>query len=123
MCYVPEAPAPGKATAHVAMATDPLSISQVLRAAGFGEEQANVLATQIAARRDDLVTGQDLALAFAERERKIDRLDSRIDHLDSRIDQMEPRLLLKLGAGMVAGFALMLTAMGISVAVLLNQLG
>ena len=98
------------------MALDTLSISKELRAAGFSEEQADTLATQIAARSDDLVTRQDLALAVAELARKI-------DHVDSRIDQIEPRLLLKLGAGMVAGFALMLTAMGISVAVLLNQLG
>ena len=91
------------------MALDTLSISKELRAAGFSEEQADALATQIAARPDDLVTRQDLALAVAELERKIDRI--------------EPRLLLKLGACMVAGFALMLTAMGISVAVLLNQLG
>ena len=98
------------------MALDTLSISKELRAAGFSEEQADALATQIAARWGDLVTRQDLALAVAELARKI-------DHVDSRIDQIEPRLLLKLGAGMVAGFALMLTAMGISVAVLLNQLG
>ena len=98
------------------MALDTLSISKELRAAGFSEEQAEVLATQIAAQPDELVTRQDLTLAVAELARKI-------DHVDSRIDQIEPRLLLKLGAGMVAGFALMLTAMGISVAVLLNQLG
>ena len=91
------------------MALDTLSISKELRAAGFSEEQADAIATQIAARPGDLVTRQDLALAVAELERKI--------------DQIEPRLLLKLGAGMVAGFALMLTAMSISVAVLLNQLG
>ena len=91
------------------MALDTLSISKELRAAGFSEEQADAIATQIAARPDDLVTRQDLALAVAELERKI--------------DQIEPRLLLKLGAGMVAGFSLVLTAMGISVAVLLNQLG
>ena len=91
------------------MASDTLSISKELRAAGFSEEQADAIATQIAAQPDDLVTRQDLAIAVAELERKI--------------DQIEPRLLLKLGAGMVAGFALMLTAMGTSVAVLLNQLG
>ena len=98
------------------MALGSLSISKELRAAGSSEEQADAIATQIAARPDDLVTRQDLALAVAELARKI-------DYVDSRIDQIEPRLLLKLGAGMVAGFALMLTAMGISVAVLLNQLG
>jgi len=63
-----------------------------------------------------LVIRQDLALAVAALERKIDRLES-------RIDEIEPRLLLKLGAGMTAGFGLMLAAMGIGVAVLLNQLG
>ena len=93
----------------MAMASDTLSISKELRAAGFSEEQADAIASQIAAQPDDLVTRQDLAIAVAELERKI--------------DQIEPRLLLKLGAGMVAGFSLILTAMGISVAVLLNQLG
>ena len=102
MCYVPEAPASGKATAHVAMATDPLSISQELRAAGFTEEQANLLATHMASRSDDLVTKEDLALAMSH---------------------LETRLLLKLGAAMVGGLGLILAAMSISVAVMLNQLG
>ncbi len=37
--------------------------------------------------------------------------------------QIEPRLLLKLGAGMVGGFGLVLTAISIGVGVILNQLG
>ena len=98
------------------MALDTLSISKEVRAAGFSEEQADVLATQMAARPDDLVTRQDLALAVAALERKI-------DWRESRIDEIEPRLLLKLGAGMAAGFGLMLAATAIGVAVLLNQLG
>ena len=111
------------------MAPDTLSISKELRAAGFSEEQADVLATQIAAQPEDLVTRQDLALAVAQLERRIDRLDSRIDHvegkLDSRIDQVEgkidrieSRLVIKLGAIMAGGFALMLTAMGVLAAFL-----
>ena len=91
------------------MAPDTLSISKELRAAGFSEEQADVLATQIAAQPEDIVTRQDLALAVAELERKI--------------EQIEPRLLLKLGAAMAGGFALVLSAIAIAVAVLLNQLG
>ena len=47
----------------MAMALDTLSISKELRAAGFSEEQADAIATQIAAQPDDLVNGQDLALA------------------------------------------------------------
>ena len=97
MCYSHEAPAPGKATAYVAMALDPLSISQDLRAAGFTEEQANLLATHIASRSHDLVTTQDLRLAVSE-------------------------LLLKLGTGMVVGFGFVLTAIGIGVGVIVNQL-
>ena len=144
------------------MAPDTLSISKELRAAGFSEEQADVLATQIAAQPEDLVTRQDLALAVAQLERRIDRLDSRIDQvggelgsridqldekLDSRIDQLdgklnsridqvegkldsrfdqldgkidriESRLVIKLGAIMAGGFALMLTAMGVLAAFL-----
>ena len=84
------------------MASDTLSISKELRAAGFSEEQANVLATRIAAQPDDLVTKEDLALAMSH---------------------LETRLLLKLGAAMVGGLGLILAAMGISVAVMLNQLG
>ena len=105
------------------MAPDTLSISKELRAAGFSEEQADVLATQIAAQPEDLVTRQDLALAVAQLERRIDRLDSRIDQVDGRIDRVESRLVIKLGAIMAGGVALVLSALAIAVAVLLNQLG
>ena len=100
------------------MAPDTLSISKELRAAGFSEEQADVLATQIAAQPEDLVTRQDLALAVAQLERRIDRLDSRIDQLEGKIDRIESRLVIKLGAIMAGGFALMLTAMGVLAAFL-----
>jgi hypothetical protein len=80
------------------MAPDTLSISKELRAAGFSEEQADVLATHMASRSDDLVTKKDLELA---------------------VSQLETRLPLKLGAGMAAGFALTLTGLGI----ILTQLG
>ena len=80
------------------MATDPLSISSDLRAAGFSEAQANALATHLAARSDDLVTKKDLKLAISE-------------------------LLLKLGGGMAVGFGLLLTAFGIGVAAIISQLG
>ena len=98
------------------MASDTLSISKDLRAAGFSEEQADALATQIASRPGDLVTKQDLALAAAELERKI-------DHVDQRVDGIARELLLKLGAGMVAGFGLTITVIGIGVGVLLGQPG
>ena len=65
-------------------------------------------------RAAGLVTKQELALAVAALERKIDRLDA-------KIDEIEARLLLKLSAGMAAGFGLMLAAIGIAVAVLLNN--
>lgn len=112
------------------MASDTLSISRDLRQAGFSEEQADALAMQIAGMPANLVTRDDLALAMSRIETRIEQLDHRIDQLDHRIDQLdhkteqiEPRLLLKLGAGMVAGFGLTLTAIGIGVAVLLDQLG
>lgn len=116
------------------MAPDTLSISKELRAAGFSEEQADVLATQIAAQPEDLVTRQDLALAVAQLERRIDqldsridqvggKLDSRIDRVDGKIDRVESRLVIKLGAIMAGGVALVLSALAIAVAVLLNQLG
>lgn len=98
------------------MALDTLSISRALQEAGFSEEQADALATQLAARPDNLVTKEDLALAVAE-------LESKIDQLESKVDQIEPRLLLKLGAAIAAAVTLILSAMGIAVAVLLNQLG
>ena len=107
----------------MAMASDTLSISKDLRAAGLTEQQADLLATHIASRPDDLVTKQDLALAVAELERRIDRVDVRIDQVEAKVDRIVPQLLLRLGAGMVAGFGLMLTAMGIAVGVLLGQPG
>ncbi len=111
----------------MAMASDTLSISKDLRAAGFNEQQADALATHMAAMPSNLVTKEDLALALADLERKldhrIDQLDHRIDQLDHKVDQIEPRLLLKLGAGMAAGFGLVLTAISIGVGVILNQLG
>ena len=111
----------------MAMASDTLSISKDLRAAGFNEQQADALATHMAAMPANLVTKEDLALALADLERtldhKIDQVEHRIDQLDHKVDQLEPRLLLKLGAGMAAGFGLMLTAISIGVGVILNQLG
>ena len=143
----------------MAMASDTLDISKELRAAGFSEEQADALATQIAAQPDDLATRQDLevmkhelGLALADLDHKLttesERLDGkltseieRLDHkltseierldrkltsgierLDHKIDQVAPQLLLKLGAGMVAGFGLTITAVGVAVGVLINQL-
>ncbi len=98
------------------MAPDTLSISKELRAAGFSEEQADVLATQIAAQPEDLVTRQDLALALAALER-------RMDHLDEKIDRVESRLVIKLGAIMAGGFGLILTAIAIAVGVIIGQMG
>lgn len=98
------------------MAPDTLSISKELRAAGFSEEQADVLATQIAAQPEDLVTRQDLALALAALER-------RMDHLDEKIDRVESRLVIKLGAIMAGGFGLILTAIAIAAGVIIGQIG
>ena len=132
----------------MAMASDTLSISKDLRAAGLTEQQADLLATHIASRPDDLATRQDLevmkhelGLALADLDHKLttesERLDrkltseiERLDHklttgmerLDHKIDQVAPQLLLKLGAGMVAGFGLTITAVGVAVGVLINQL-
>ena len=111
----------------MAMASDTLSISKDLRAAGFNEQQADALATHMAAMPANLASREDLALALAELELKvghrIDQLDHKVDQLDHKVDQIEPRLLLKLGAGMVAGFGLVLTAISIGVGLILNQLG
>ena len=100
----------------MAMASDTLSISKDLRSAGFSEEQADALATHIAVLPSNLVTKEDLAI-------EVSRLEHRMDQLDHKVDQIEPRLLLKLGAGMAAGFGLVLTAISIGVGVILNQLG
>ncbi len=93
----------------MAMASDTLSISRDLRAAGFSEEQADALATHMAGVPANPASREDVTLAVSQ--------------LESRIDQVESRLLLKLGAGMAAGFGLVLTAISIGVGVLLNQLG
>ena len=114
----------------MAMASDTLSISKDLRAGGFNEQQADALATHMAAMPTNPVTKEDLALEVSRLDHKIDQLDYRLDQLDHKVDQLdhkvdqiEPRLLLKLGAGMVAGFGPMLTAISIGVGVILNQLG
>ncbi|MYE45344.1 MAG: hypothetical protein F4X25_01035 [Chloroflexi bacterium] len=102
------------------MASDTLSISKDLRAAGFNEQQANALAMHMAGIPANPASREDLALAVSQLESRIDQVESR---LDVRIDQVESRLLLKLGAGMAAGFGLVLTAISIGVGVILNQLG
>ena len=125
----------------MAMASDTLSISKDLRAAGFNEQQADALATHMAAMPANLASREDLAFGLAELElkvghridqldhkvdqldHKVDQLDHKVDQLDHKVDQIEPRLLLKLGAGMVGGFGLVLTAISIGVGVILNQLG
>ena len=93
----------------MAMASDTLSISKDLRAAGFDEQQADALATHMAAMPSNLVTKEDLAIAV-----------SRLDH---KIDQVQSRLLLSLGAGLAVAVGLILAGMGTVTAVLLNQLG
>ena len=128
----------------MAMASDTLSISKDLRAAGFNEQQADALATHMAAMPSNLVTKEDMALTASQLQHgigqldhridqldhridqldhKVDQLDHKVDQLDHKVDQIEPRLLLKLGAGMAAGFGLVLTAISIGVGVILNQLG
>ena len=107
----------------MAMASDTLSISKDLRAAGFDEQQADALATHMAGIPANPATKEDLALAVSQLEHRIDQLDHKVDQLDHKVDQIEPRLLLKLGAGMAAGFGLVLTAISIGVGVILNQLG
>ena len=93
----------------MAMASDTLSISKDLRAAGFNEQQADALATHMAAVPANLVTKEDLALEV-----------SRLDH---KIDQVQSRLLLSLGAGLAVAVGLILAGLGTVTAVLLNQLG
>ena len=93
----------------MAMASDTLSISKDLRAAGFNEQQADALATHMAAMPSNLVTKEDLAIAV-----------SRLDH---KIDQVQSRLLLSLSAGLAVAVGLILAGMGTVTAVLLNQLG
>ena len=72
------------------MASDPISISQELRAAGFTEEQSTLLATQMAARADDLATKLDVERAVAEIELKIAQLDHK---LTSEIRQLDHKLM------------------------------
>ncbi len=91
------------------MASDTLSISKDLRAAGFNEQQADALASHMAAMPSNPVTKEDLALEV-----------SRLDH---KIDQVQSRLLLSLGAGLAVAVGLILAGMGTVTAVLLNQLG
>lgn len=127
------------------MASDPISISQELRAAGFTEEQSTLLATQMAARADDLATKLDVERAVGEIELKIaqldfklsgaiqeldhrltgeiKRLDYKIDLLDQKVDGLESRLLVKLGVMMATGFGLMLAAVGIAAGVIAGQVG
>lgn len=93
----------------MAMASDTLSISKDLRAAGFNEQQADALASHMAAMPSNPVTKEDLALEV-----------SRLDH---KIDQVQSRLLLSLGAGLAVAVGLILAGMGTVTAVLLNQLG
>ena len=104
----------------MAMASDTLSISKDLRAAGFNEQQADALATHMAAMPTNLVTKEDLALAVSRLDHKIDQVESK---LESRIEQVESRLLLRLGAGLAVAVGLILAGMGTATAVLLSQLG
>ena len=97
----------------MAMASDTLSISKELRAAGFNEQQADALATHLAATPSNLVTKEDLAIEVA-----------RLDHkIEAEIHQLESRLLLRLGSGLAVATGLVLAGIGTATAVLLNQLG
>ena len=82
----------------MAMASDTWSISKDLRAAGFNEQQADALATHMAAMPSNLVTKEDLALEVS-------------------------RLELRIGAGLAVAVGVLLAGMGIATAILLNQLG
>ena len=82
----------------MAMASDTLSISKDLRAAGFNEQQADALAMHMAAFPPNLVTKEDLALEVS-------------------------RLQMRLGAGLAVAVGLILAGMGTVTAVLLDQLG
>ena len=73
----------------MAMASDTLSISKDLRAAGFNEEQADALATHFAATPSSLVTKEDLALAVSRLDHKIDLVESR---LEAEMHRTESRL-------------------------------
>ena len=97
----------------MAMASDTLSISKNLRAAGFAEQQADALAMHMASTPPNLVTKEDLTLEA-----------SRLDHkIEAEIHQLESRLLLRLGAGLAVAAGLVLAGVGTATAVILNQLG
>ena len=102
------------------MASDTLSISRDLRAAGFDEQQADALATHLAATPSNLVTKEDLTLEVSRLDHKIDRVESR---LRSEMHQLESRLLLRLGGGLAVATGLVLAGVGTATAVIINQLG
>ena len=104
----------------MAMASDTLSISKDLRAAGFDEQQADALATHLAATPSNLVTKEDLTLEVSRLDHKIDRVESR---LRSEMHQLESRLLLRLGGGLAVATGLVLAGVGTATAVIINQLG
>ena len=104
----------------MAMASDTLSISKDLRAAGFSEEQADALATHIAVLPSNLVTKEDLTIEVSRLDHKIDQAESQ---LRSEIHQLEARLLLRLGAGLAVAAGLVLAGVGSATAVIINQLG
>lgn len=68
------------------MASDPISIAQELRAAGFTDEQSTLLAAQMAQRADDLATKLDLERAVAEIELKIAQLDHKLTRSITDLD-------------------------------------
>lgn len=104
----------------MAMASDTLSISKDLRAAGFDEQQADALAMHMAAFPQNLVTKEDLTLEAARLDHKIDQAESR---LEAEMHRTESRLLLRLGAGLAVAAGLVLAGVGTATAVILNQLG
>ena len=109
------------------MASDTLSISKDLRAAGFDEQQADALATHLAATPSNLVTKEDLTLEVSRLDLKIDKVQSKIDQVESRLrsemHQLESRLLLRLGGGLAVATGLVLAGVGTATAVIINQLG
>lgn len=82
------------------MASDPISIAQEMRAAGFTDEQSTLLAAQMARRADDVATKLDLERAIAQVELKIAELDHKLtteirqlDHkLTGEIERLDHRL-------------------------------
>ena len=115
----------------MAMASDTLSISKDLRAAGFDEQQADALAMHMAAFPQNLVTKEDLTLEASRLDHKIDqaesRLEAKIEQVESKLEaemhRTESRLLLRLGAGLAVAAGLVLAGVGTATAVILNQLG